>query len=268
MKAAGTGQVARQTGASFARRVSEGFERQASRYERGAELQRALAWRLARLCRSLPLPAGPCADLGAGTGLLARALEAQRPGLRLQRLDACPALLGQDHSSAGIRWDLNQGLPHQLQGAALLASSFALHWLERPGPQLEHWCRSLAPDGWLALAVPTAGSFPQWRQAAAAAGRPCTALPLPEAAPLVEAASRSLRIERVDLLRFSRRAPTGLTFLRRIRALGAGASPSAPLQPGDWRRIEAHWPPASPQPGGGKSLTWEMLLLIGQKPSP
>jgi malonyl-CoA O-methyltransferase len=256
-------------------RVSAGFERHASTYEQGAALQRGVAWRLARHCRGLLLPEGPRADLGAGTGLLSRAIAQQRPGLELLRLDACPALLNQEGSPAlaaaaplTLHWDLNQGLPTELQQASLLASSFALHWLNRPVEQLEHWCRNLRPAGWLALALPTSGSFPQWRQAAGCAGVACTALPLPEAAALVEAAGEQLVLNRVERLHFSRRAETGLTFLRRMRDLGAGASPRAALRPGEWRRLEAHWPSQPGLRGGGKLLRWEMLLLLGQKPSP
>ncbi len=249
----------------FAGRVRAGFSRRADAYEREARLQRGVAARLARLCRPLPLPPGPCADLGSGTGLLGRAIERERPGLGLLRLDACAALLEQGEGAARPRllWDLNGGLPPALGGAALLASSFALHWLERPAEQLEHWCAQLAPGGWLALAVPTAGSFPQWRQAAAAAGVPCTALPLPPAAGLVAVAERRLERPLVRRLRFSGRAASGLALLGRIRAIGADASPAAPLSPGQWRRLEARWPVE--EGGGGKRLSWEVLLLIGRR---
>ncbi len=258
---------------SFRERVEAGFTSRASAYEREATLQRAVAWRLAHLCRDLSLPEGPCADLGAGTGLLSRALELQRAGLSLLRLDACPALLLQREQQGGeaaLVWDLNEGLPPRLQEAALLASSFALHWLEHPQQQLSHWCQRLRPGGWLALAVPTAGSHPQWRQAARGAGVPCTALPLPQAEELLAAAAGSLELRRAMRLRFSHTAPSGLALLRRIRALGAGTSRTRSLAAGEWRRLEAHWPAESRRPEGngpgGKRLTWEVLLLLGRRP--
>ncbi|WP_259731731.1 methyltransferase [Synechococcus sp. CS-1325] len=256
--------------------VRASFTRQAASYEREASLQRGVAWRLARLCRALPLVEGPCADLGAGTGLLSRAIAKQRPGLELLRLDVCPALLqrGLDADAVDpasppptLSWDLNQGLPPELGQAALLASSFALHWLEHPAEQLEHWCRMLRPAGWLVLALPTAGSFPQWHQAAAGAQVACTALPLPEAADLIGVAEGYLRLHRLQRLRFSRRAASGLSFLRRISGLGAGASPMPGLAPGEWRRLEAHWASLPEREGGGKLLSWEMLLVVGQKPA-
>jgi malonyl-CoA O-methyltransferase len=221
-------------------RVRRQFGRRAADYERHALLQRAVAVRLARLCRNLPLPAGPRADLGAGSGLLSRALDL--PGLL--QLDFCPELLERNPWRPSLIWDLNDGLPPQLQGAALLASGFALQWLDDPAGQLAHWCRTLAQGGWLALAVPTAGSFPQWHRAAAAAGVPCTSLELPEADHLLRAATGSgLQLRHGSVLRFSRPRQGGLATLRHLQRLGAGASRHQPLTAGELRRLLAHWPP-------------------------
>jgi malonyl-CoA O-methyltransferase len=238
--------------------VRRQFSRQAAAYERHALLQRAVACRLARLCRDLPLPAGPCADLGAGSGLLSRALG--RPGLL--QLDLCPELLERNPLQPQLLWDLNGGLPRELQGAALLASGFALQWLDDPAGQLAHWCRALAPGGWIALAVPTAGSFPQWQRAAAAAGVPCTALELPAADRLISAATGAgVRCRHSRVLRFSRPRQGGLATLRHLRRLGAGASRRPPLAVGDLRRLLAHWPRE-------EALTWEVLLLLGRREGP
>jgi malonyl-CoA O-methyltransferase len=235
--------------------VRHHFGRRAAVYEAQALLQRAVACRLGRLCRDLPLPAGPRADLGAGSGLLSRALAAQG----LLQLDLCPELLQRNPQQPHLVWDLNDGLPSPLQGAALLASGFALQWLDDPASQLAQWCRALAPGGWLALAVPTAGSFPQWRRAAAAAGVPCTALDLPAADRLVQAAAAAgLHPHHSPVLRFSRPARSGLATLRRLRDLGAGSSRVAPLNPSQLRRLLHHWPPSAP-------LSWDVLLLVGRK---
>jgi malonyl-CoA O-methyltransferase len=238
--------------------VRRQFGRRAADYERHALLQRAMAARLARLCRDLPLPAGPCADLGAGSGLLSRAVG--RPGLL--QLDLCPELLERNPLQPRLLWDLNGGLPRELQGAALLVSGFALQWLDAPALRLAHWCRALAPGGWLALAVPTAGSFPQWRRAAAAAGVPCTALDLPQADHLLQAATGSgLQLRHGRVLRFSRPRQGGLTTLRHLQRLGAGASRQRPLTAGELRRLLTHWPPQ-------EALTWEVLLLVGRRDGP
>ncbi len=243
------------TRAGLSDRVRHHFGRQAAAYETQALLQRAVACRLGRLCRTLPLPAGPRADLGAGSGLLSRAL----PAHGLLQLDLCSELLRCNPQQPQLVWDLNDGLPSALQGAALLASNFALQWLDDPSGQLGRWCRALAPGGWLVLAVPTAGSFPQWHRAAAAAGVPCTALELPAADGLLRAAAAAgLRPRHSRLLRFSRPRQGGLAALRHLKRLGADASQRPPLSAGELRRLLAHWPQETP-------LTWEVLLLLGQR---
>jgi len=247
----------------FSSRVRQGFGRRADCYEQQARLQQGVAWRLGRLCRDLSLPAGPRADLGAGSGLLSRALLAHRPELAERpplQLDLCPELLARN-PLAGFTvcpWDLNQGLPPDLCGAGLLVSSFALQWLEDPAGQLAHWCSRLVPGGWLALAVPVAGSFWTWQAAAAAASVPCTALPLPRAEELVEAVSAAgLELGHRQQLRYSRSGQDGLSTLRLLRALGATASRQSPLGAGQMRRLLAHWP--------CEPLRWEVLLLVGRR---
>jgi len=248
---------------AFTGRVRQGFGRGAASYEAQARLQQGVAWRLGRLCRDLPLPAGPCADLGAGSGLLSRALLAQRPSLKEPplQLDLCPELLARNPLAAPATapWDLNQGLPPQLQDAGLLLSSFALQWLDDPTAQLAHWAGRLAPGGWLALAVPVAGSFDTWQAAARAASVPCTALPLPRAEVLIEEVLRTgLELRQAQHLNFSREPGDGLATLRLLRSLGATASRQPPLDAGQLRRLLDHWPSAP--------LRWEVLLLVGRRP--
>lgn len=260
---------------AFSARVRAGFAGGAAAYDHQATLQRAIAWRLAHACRSLPLPPGPAADLGSGTGLLARALADQpqatspAPGLltpagrarQLLQLDLCPELLARNPLATATSsrvWNLEQGLPHELKGAAVLASSFALQWLSRPAAQLEHWCGRLAPGGWLVLAVPTAASFPQWHRAAKRAGVPFTGLALPEAAALEAVARRQLQLRQLQRLRFTRRGD-GQQFLRQLCTLGAGTSAHPPLSTPQLRQLLQHWP-------AGDGVTWEVLLLIGQRP--
>ena len=252
----------------FAGRVRDCFGRGAAGYEQGAALQASVAARLGHLCRPLAaqVPPGPRADLGAGSGLLGRAIEANLAGAPLLRVDQCPELLGLErkrHPWVGehqLLWDLNGGLPRQLQGAALLSSSFALQWLEDPAQQLLHWCTQLRPGGWMVLAVPTAASFGIWHAAAASAGVPFSGLELPDAAGLEAVASSELRMHRVQRLRFSRPNRGALAFLRRIRTIGAQASRRDPLSPAALRQLIAHWP------GADQPLIWEVLLLIGQRP--
>jgi len=249
---------------AFSTRVERCFRGGAATYQGNASLQAAVAARLARLARPLAsaLPPGPRADLGAGSGLLARAIEAQLGGPSLLRLDACEALLAQDSTPGPALqrlWNLNAGLPEELNGSSLLASSFALQWLEQPAQQVTRWCDALRPDGALLLAVPCRGSFRIWHQAAAAAGVPCTALPLPDAAALQQCAASALHLHHSQLLRFSRPNRGARAFLHQIKAIGAQASPAARLQPGALRQLIRHWP------GPEHAIVWHVLVMVGQK---
>lgn len=241
--------------------VRAGFGRRAPDYHRQAALQRAVAWRLAHHTVPLALPPGPAADLGAGTGLLGEALQQQGLEGPLLQLDLCPELLARNSltSQQGqCLWDLNGGLPPQLSGAALLCSSFALQWLAAPAAALRQWCQALAPGGWLALAVPTAGSFPQWQRAAREAGVPYTGLALPAAPELAAVAQGALAVRHLRLLRFSQRGLDGHHFLGSLQAIGAVGSPAPRLPTAQLRRLLQHWP----SDGG---VTWEVLLLVGQR---
>lgn len=247
---------------AFSALVRQRFGRRADDYDARARLQRGVAWRLARACRGLSLPAGPCADLGAGTGLLSQALGHCCPQLALQQVDLSGALLARNPFAGtplpGLEWDLNQGLPSGLEQAALLASNFALQWLADPAAELERWCLQLRPGGWLALAVPSSGTLAAWQAAARAAGVPCTALPLPDAERLIQVAAGPLQLQLCRRLRFTARERDGREVLRQIRDLGAGASPRRPLRPGQLRALLQHWPTAP-------ALRWEVLMLLGRK---
>jgi malonyl-CoA O-methyltransferase len=155
-------------------------------------------------------------------------------------------------------WDLNQGLPPELQGAVLLGSSFALQWLEQPQRALQLWCEALAPGGVLALAVPCAGSFGLWHQACQRAEVPFTGLQLPQADALISLAGSRLRLRRAERLQFSRPNRGALAFLRQFKAIGAQASRGPRLSRGQLRRLEQHWPAEAAHVG------WEVLVIVGQ----
>ena len=251
--------------APFSQQVQRCFGRQAAAYERQAPLQAAVAQRLARQLQPLAaqLPPGPRADLGAGSGLLARAIEARVGGKTLLRLDSCAALLAEEQHHVPPppqrQWDLNDGLPDALDGAALLASSFALQWLEQPQLQLQRWCAALAPAGVLALAVPCAGSLQLWRRAAEGASVPFTGLPLPQAALLITQAAEQLELLQARPLRFSRPNRGAWELLRQIKAIGAQASRGPRLNRPQLQALAQHWP------GPEQPILWEVLVLVGRK---
>ncbi|MXW40305.1 MAG: methyltransferase domain-containing protein [Synechococcus sp. SB0668_bin_15] len=235
----------------------------AAAYVREARLQRGVARRLAGLWRCTlanRLPPGPRLDLGGGAGALARALARQ----------GCPPLQVVDRSASLLRlatglqvrpWDLERGLP--VAEPALLASSFALHWLAQPLESLGQWCRALRPGGQLLLAVPTSGSFTSWRQATRQAGVPWTGLPLPSAQPLQEVLASHLQLHHCRLLQRRQGWPSALAFFQHLKRSGLTGGASSRLGPGELRRLDRCWPRG---PQGRVIVEWEVLMVVAEKP--
>ncbi len=244
----------------FSEQVLNNFEKASATYNSKAELQQTVALHLARECAHLPIPAGFWVDLGAGTGLLADALEDGHPGQKVLRIDGSQGMLArQKPDCASQQWDLNEGLPSWPQAPALLASSFSLHWLKDPPARLQEWITALAPEGWLALAIPVEGSFHQWHQAAATADVHCTALAMPSQASLLNAIPAQ-SIRKQELLEITQQTAKVLELLKPMRDLGAHTSPQAGLNVGQWRRLEQAWQRC--QETGRAQLTWKIQVLL------
>ena len=206
------------------------------------------------------LPPGPRLDLGGGAGALAVALA--RKG--------CPSLEVVDRSVSLLRlatglqvrpWNLERGLP--VAEPALLASSFALHWLRQPLASLHQWCQALRPGGQLLLAVPTSGSFTSWRQAAHQAAVPWTGLPLPAAQPLQQVLATHLQLHHCRLLQRRQGWPSALAFFHHLKRSGLMGGASSHLGPGQLRRLDRCW---SRRPQGDVAVEWEVLMVVAEKP--
>ena len=241
-------------------RVLRGFDRAAERYDRSAQLQRSVAWRLAQLCRREGIPEGLWVDLGTGTGHLARALEQLHPGREVQRVDGSQAMLNSHPDNADVvQWDLATGLPIWREAPTLLASSFCLHWLPEPHRVLQQWIRRLSPTGLLAVALPVDGCFPQWHASAMHCRVRCTALPFPSSDALLNnIPKQQLRMAR--RVTYTVTSPSLPLLLKPLRRIGAGTSPQSPLPLRDWRRLQQGW--NDRQNDGQLRLTWVIQLLL------
>ncbi len=241
-------------------KVLDRFDDAARRYNRSARLQTAMAWRLAGHCQRLPIPQGRWLDLGSGTGLLADAIEKKIPGRLVERIDGSPSMLARNTRERQTQlWDLNQPLPDWRDPPTLITSSFCLHWLSDPARTLQHWFERLAPKGWLVVALPIEGCFPQWHQAARQAAVPCSALSFPSIQTLIEALPRQ-QIRRQQLLRFSEQGSHITSLLRPLQSMGAGTSLSSPLGVKQWRQLNSQWPERNAR--GQVRLTWLIELLV------
>ena len=244
-------------------RVLRRFEQSAQAYNASATLQHAVAGQLADICRQHAVPPGLWVDLGSGTGHLAEALEARHPGQRVLRVDGSEAMLKQQPVSADTQqWDLRAALPRWQTSPSLLASSFCLHWLPQPGQLIQQWLNQLTPGGWLALALPVDGCFPQWHQASESTGIPCTAIAFPQVVTLCAGVSAD-QIRLRKEMRCNTVAETLPRLLRPLRRVGADCStmPSLPVR--DWRTLQLAWPDHDDD--GQLRLTWVIQLLLIQR---
>ena len=243
--------------------ILKNFGEASSDYDKEAQLQRTFAWRLAKKCSRESIPKGIWVDLGAGTGLLAEALETLNPNQSVLRVDGSQKMLAHNRPNSQTQlWDLNLGLPPWPKQPALIASNFALHWLNQPTKQIKEWFSALTPGGWLAIALPVQGSFQEWHLAAKTSGIPCTAIKLPAKESLL----KKLNINKIHYQkshRFTQHAPDICSLLKPMIKVGAQSSPQIGLSVGDWRKLQRAWP--NPSNKGTIKLTWLIQLLLIQR---
>ena len=240
--------------------VNKNFNEAALSYNESASIQKHTAFKLAKICSHHSIKYGLWVDLGSGTGLLAKSLEALHPSQYVMRLDNSKKMLDQ-HSEKSSKqiWDLNSGLPKWSRQPNLLASSFVLHWLDNPQKQLKEWFNSLSPDGWIALAVPIKGSFPEWYKAAEQADLTCTALELPSHDSLARVIPNpTILYNKVEIIKQTAGRPTSL--LKPMIKGGAHSSHKEQLSISDWRHLLSYWPVCNEDKL--VSLTWSVQFLL------
>ena len=240
--------------------VNKNFNAAARNYNESAVIQKGTALKLAKICSHHPIRNGLWVDLGSGTGLLAKALEVLHPSQDVLRLDNSKEMMGQ-HSDKSPRqlWDLNDGLPKWSEKPSLLASSFALHWLDNPQEQFRKWFNSLGKDGWIALAIPIQGSFPEWYQAAEQANLTCTALEFPTHDSLIRVIpSQSILYNKIEIIRQTAEKVTSL--LKPMIKVGAQSSRKEQLSISDWRHLLSYWPICNKDKE--VRLSWSIQFLL------
>ena len=240
--------------------INQNFNEAASNYNESATIQKRTASKLAKICSQYPIKNGLWVDLGSGTGLLANSLESLHPNQSVLRLDNSKRMFEQ-HSKKSSKqlWDLNNGLPKWSIKPNLLASSFVLHWLENPQHQLKEWFQSLSPDGWIALALPIKGSFPEWYEAASKANLICTAHDLPSYDSLIKAIPyQNISYNKIKVIKQKSDKVTSL--LKPIIKVGAHSSQKIGLSISDWRHLLSYWPISTKD--NEINLSWSIQFLI------
>ena len=240
--------------------VKENFNEAALNYNESASIQKSTALELANICSHHSIKHGLWIDLGSGTGLLAKSLENLHPTQYVMRLDNSKKMIDQ-HPEKSVKqlWDLNDGLPKWSEKPNLLASSFVLHWLDNPQKQLKEWFNSLSLDGWIALAIPVKGSFPEWYEAADKANLTCTALDLPTYDSLIRVVPKqSILYNKIKIIKQTAKKVTSL--LKPMIKVGAQSSKKEQLSISDWRHLLSFWPISNQDKE--LSLSWSIQFLL------
>jgi malonyl-CoA O-methyltransferase len=238
--------------------IAQSFGARAASYEENADLQRAVAERLARL---LPRLETPCVlEFGCGTGLFSRHLLANYPGGTFLLTDLAPSMLEQCRSNLDgpgkrVSFEVMDAARPTVEGPFdLIAMSMTLHWLAEPRAALATLRQSLAPSGVLVFAALGHESFPEWRGALRERGLPVGLLDIPEFPGIVDEQRLIVDADTIG-------------FLRRMKAVG-GLTPRegyAPLPAGALRRAIR----AAEERNGGR-VTWHIVYgrLAASQSSP
>ena len=245
---------------TWSSQVKENFNEAALNYNESASIQKSTALELAKICSHHSIKHGLWIDLGSGTGLLAKSLEDLHPNQYVMRLDNSKKMIDQ-HPEKSVKqlWDLNDGLPKWPEKPNLLASSFVLHWLDNPQKQLKKWFNSLSLDGWIALAIPVKGSFPEWYEAADKANLTCTALDLPTYDSLIRVVPKqSILYNKIEIIKQTAKKVTSL--LKPMIKVGAQSSQKEQLSISDWRHLLSFWPISNQDEE--VSLSWSIQFLL------
>tara|TARA_Y100001968_G_C19360815_1_gene719688 strand:- start:18 stop:773 length:756 start_codon:yes stop_codon:yes gene_type:complete len=247
----------------WTKKVLRNFNAAATIYKEEVPMQNFYAWEIAKECHQASIPYGLWADLGAGTGNLAEKLEFLHPKQKVIRVDGSQDMLLQNSKGSSVKaWDLNLGLPILKEPPTLIASSFALHWLENPIEKVTEWSQALAPGGILALAVPIDGSFQEWHEAASNAKVEYTAINLPSKKALIDALnSYNIHLARTDY--FIQFAPNPISLLKSLVKIGAQTSKQSRMNVTDVRSLNKSW--RKLKDSQGVKLTWKILLILVKK---
>ncbi|MEQ6898310.1 methyltransferase domain-containing protein [Microbacterium sp. KR10-403] len=128
-------------------RIREAFDARAGDYDENA-MHRALAASVARFAR-VP-DDGTVVDAATGTGLVARALLARRPGLHITGVDISPGMLAvARNAEPHIDWIEADAAALPLDDASvdLVTCVTALHLFAEPDHAIAEWARVLRPGG-------------------------------------------------------------------------------------------------------------------------
>lgn len=226
--------------------IGAAFSAAASRYDAGAEVQRIVARDLAEMAgRERLAPGAQILEIGCGTGLLTREIEARWPHADLTATDIAPEMIAAA-ARAGLTARLlaMDGEAPSFKGPQfdLILSSLAFQWFDDLPQALARLHALLRPGGTLYFATMGAESFASWRAAHEAEGVAAGLPSYPSLADLrtmLGAFGASAADEAFHIV-FPR---GGQALIRHFREIGAHVPRSGyrPLGPAVLRRVIANF---------------------------
>ena len=156
-------------------RISDAFGAAAAHYDDHAGPQRFAAKLVADLAqRQKPAGVTRILEIGCGTGLLTRDIQARWPGAELVATDLSPRMLEQAAAGGLVagRFLTMDGEAPTFEGPwfDLILSSLAFQWFDDLAGAIARLAGLLRPGGSLIFSTMGQGSFAQWRAAHEACG--------------------------------------------------------------------------------------------------
>lgn len=231
-------------------RIAAAFGR-ADRYEAAAIVQRAvaatLATRIAARIAATPIRPQPAIlEIGCGTGFLTRALADAIGPARWTVSDVAPAMVARARSGLAIDADYRvidgEAVDPALGRFDIIASSLAFQWFADLPGAVGRLAALLDERGLLAFTTMAAGSFAEWTAVLAAEGLSSGTPAYPDQAALAGLVPPGLSGS-VDIIDMPQPQADAATFLRQLKAIGAGtpASGYRPMPPAALRRAMARF---------------------------
>ncbi|MDP1652133.1 MAG: methyltransferase domain-containing protein [Rhodocyclaceae bacterium] len=248
----------------FGRRVAVRFDNAAASYDAHSAAQRHAARRLAdRIVASSLPPRARVLEIGCGTGHLTELLALHLPGAHILATDIAPTMIqacqrrlaGRGNPSFAV---MDGCRPASADFYDLICGNLVAQWFADLPGACARLAALLAPGGVLALCLPGAETFREWRAAHTQLGLAAGMLTLPTAKQCRAALPGDTH---VAVEYWLDRPASGLDFLRALRAIGADtpAPGHVPLSPARLRRVLRTLGPAP-------TLSYELIFMHHRKP--
>jgi ubiquinone/menaquinone biosynthesis C-methylase UbiE len=251
------------------KKIAGSFGLKASRYGEHALIQTVLLKRLLAMIADNGPPTGIWADIGCGSGVLARLVRQRRmESMTLIGMDlACESVRcfreGAEKGSHGIVGDID-ALPFKPESLSGMVMASVLQWIVQPATVVAKTGETLRIGGTCAFSIFVNDSFFELFETRRSQH---LAVPVqcPEAGQVKSLfSSGQFRLVRYELFRQTMYFPDARSLLKNISSTGAGATPGKRLVRGEVDRFCACYEKKF-RTDKGIPLTWQAAIGIAEK---